>query len=147
MILSLFKKEPIPEKLPEGMMKMVEELKACRNQDECLQKGYDISTSKYRGYKFKTYTKLWRVFETDLEKLWARSGFLHCHLMNYLLRILLVKSGWFRDEDLTLQITFIWYVSIHQHLLVHMRDGRQIHVDIWYAHYGKKFGDYAHGFH
>jgi hypothetical protein len=147
MIPNLFKKEPIPELLPEGIAKVVEELKICRSQDECLSKAFEVLTSKYRGYKFKTYTKIWRVFETDLEKLWARSGFLHCHLMNYLLRILLVKSGWFRDEDLTLKISFIWYISIHQHLLVRMNDGRRIHADIWYAYYGKKLGDYAHGFH
>ncbi|MEW6610493.1 MAG: hypothetical protein AB1352_02620 [Patescibacteria group bacterium] len=146
MIPNLFKKEPIPEKLPVDMMKVVEELKRCQNQDECLQRAYDILTTKYRGYKFRTYTRFWEMFETDLDKLWARSGFLHCHLMDYLMRVLLVKSGWFRDEDLVLKITFIWYISIHQHLLVHMRDGRQIHVDIWYAHYGKKLGDYARGF-
>ena len=94
-----------------------------------------------------TYLKLWRVWEIDLNKIWLRSGFLHCTAMNYLLRILLIKSGWFKEDDIRLGFSMIWYISIHQYLKVRLAPAEWMKVDIWYHYYGKKLGDYGHGFH
>jgi len=147
MIPNFFSKKPIPEKLPAEMEKIVADLKNSSSQEECLRRAYDILTQRYRGYKVLTYIYLWRIFETDLEKIWARNGFLHCHVMNYLLRVLLVKSGWFEDSDIELKHSMYCYVSPHQYLRVRVGKDKWINVDLWYYHYGKQLGEYAHGFH
>ncbi len=146
-IPNLFYKEPLPESLPQGMEKAVSKIKSAAGRRQALETAYSILTNKYRGYKFMTYLKLWQLWETDVNKIWQRSGFLHCTTMNYLLRILLVKSGWFQEEDLRLKYAMIWYVSLHQYLEVRLAPYEWIKVDIWYHHYGKGLGDYGHGFH
>lgn len=147
MINFFLNKTKISEKLPEGMQRVVDELKKTPNQEQCLRRAYEIMTSRYRGQKLGTYTKLPRIFSFDIQKLWDSIGFIHCHNANYLMRILLVKSGFFKNEDIKNKWTLVYYVSIHQYLRVKLNNGRHFNIDIWGAVYGIKFGDYAHGFH
>lgn len=146
MIPNLFKKEPIPKKIPLEMQKVVKKLKKCKSKEECLKLAYGVMTKRYRGYRFTTYLRLGEIFENDVNKLWARRGFLHCNLMNFLLRVLLVKSGWFKEKDIEQNHCLVWYISLHQYLRVAVGGGKKINVDLWNASYGKKFGQYAHGF-
>jgi len=146
MIPNLFSKEAIPEKLPSGMEKIVEELKKSKSKEECVERAYSAISEKYRGYRVKTYLRLFDLFVSDVEKIWAKSGFIHCHTMNYLMRILLVKSGWFEDSDVRVKWTLVWYISPHQYLDVKI-DEKAIIIDLWGKTYGIKLGDYAHGFH
>ena len=118
MIPNLFSKLKIPEKLPKDMQRVVEQLKKSKNKEDCLKKAYYIITRKYRGYHVKTYTHFFKVFITDVNKLWDKRGFLHCTHMNYLMRILLVKSGFFKDDEVTPKLTLVWYKSIHQYLSI-----------------------------
>ncbi len=147
MLPNFFTKLPIPDKIPDAMQKIAEELGRSVNKEDCLKRAYEIMTQKFRGYRFRTYIKIHLAFEADLEKLWARAGFMHCHTMNYLLRVLLIKSGWFDDLDIQFGYSLVWYVSPHQYLCVRVGDDQYINVDVWNHHYGKKFGDYARGFH
>ncbi len=66
--------------------------------------------------------------------------------MNWLLKILLVGSGWFSEDDIRERWTLIWGISPHQYLTVRLKEGRVLHVDVWGRTYGVPFGDYAHGF-
>jgi len=147
MIPNFFSKKPIPDKLPLEMEKIVEELKRFESKEECLKQAYGIMAGRYRGYRMRTYIRIHEAFCTDLEKLWRKTGFLHCHVMNYLLRVLLVKSGWFQDDEIELKYSLVWYISPHQYLRVKVGDNKFINVDVWNAFYGKKFGDFARGFH
>tara|TARA_Y100000310_G_scaffold148238_1_gene147486 strand:- start:727 stop:1170 length:444 start_codon:yes stop_codon:yes gene_type:complete len=147
MIPNLFSKLRIPKKLPKGMQKAVEKLRKSKNKEDCLRKAYNILTKKYRGYHFRTYIRFFELFITDANKLWNKSGFLHCTNMNYLMRILLVKSGFFKENDITPKLTLIWYKSIHQYLNIKINRNKSINVDPWGKVYGIKFGDFAHGFH
>ena len=140
-------KTEIPEQIPKGMQEAVEELKKTTNQDECLRKAYEIITKRFKGYRFKTVTRIPQIFSFDLDGFWNTPGFMLCHNMAWLLRILLVKSGHFENEDLVGKWTQVWYISPHHYLKVKMKDGRVINVDTWGANQGVKFGDYAHGFH
>ena len=140
-------KTKIPEKLPLEMKEVIEELKRSSDQEQCLKRAYEIMVERYKGYHFRTYTRPIPIFSFNVEKLWDTKGFMHCHNMTYLLRILLVRSGFFQNDDLKNKWTLIWYISVHQYLQVTMESGDIINVDIWGANNGIKFGDYAHGFH
>jgi len=87
------------------------------------------------------------LFISDVDKIWAKKGFLHCNVLNYLMRILLIKSGLFNEKDIKLKWTLVWYVSPHQYLEIKINPNEIINVDLWANAYGVCFGDYAHGFH
>ena len=147
MIPNLFWKAKIPKKLPKGMQDVVDKLKKSKNKEDCLRKAYDILSKKYRGCRFYTYRKFFDLFITDLDKLWAKNGCLHCTHCCYLVRVLLVESGFFKDRDIKLKWAFVWYVSPHRYLNVKIRENKSVNIDLWGKAYGIKFGDYAHGFH
>jgi len=127
MIKNFFRKAEIPENIPKTMQDVVYELKKSKNNEEYLRKAYDILTKKYRGYHIRTYLRIFDLFISDVDKLWAKSGFLHCNHMNYLLRILLVKSGFF--NDIRLKWTLVWYISPHQYLKINLGK-KEIDIDI-----------------
>ncbi|MEA1926085.1 MAG: hypothetical protein U9M90_02460 [Patescibacteria group bacterium] len=140
-------KTEIPENLPDEMRKVINEIKRSPNQKQCLERSYKIMTGRYRGYRFQTFTKFFQIFTFSVKDLWNKTGFMHCHNMSYLMRILLVKSGFFNNNDIENKWTLVWYVSPHQYLQVKLNSGEYINIDIWGAAHGIKFGSYAHGFH
>jgi|GEM_PF-976765 len=142
-----FYKSQLPSELPQEILDVIDRLKKTGGREECLKKAYDVLTSKYRGYRFRTLLFPHVLFKRDLEKIWSLSGFLYCNQMNYLLRLLLVKSGWFQDEDIELKWTLIWHISLHQYCRVKLSEKKYINVDIWAKAQGFPLGDYAHGFH
>ncbi len=144
MIPHLFWKSKIPESLPQGMQVIVNKLKKSKNKEDCLKRTYDTLSKKYYGCPI--FTRSFDLFVTDLGKLWKRDES-HCTNLNYLLRVLLVKSSFFKDEDIKLNLTLIGYVSIHQYLKLRVNDNKFVNVDLWGASHGIKLGDYAHGFH
>lgn len=145
MPLDLFTKTVIPEIIPSEMQKIVDELKLSSNKRECLQKTYNILTERFKGGRVKTYTNLAQIFKTNLEYIWSREGFLHCTNLNYLARVFLIKSEFFKEEDLRLRWTQIWLISPHQYLQVKIDNG-WIDIDIWAKSFGIEFGNHAKGF-
>ena len=144
MIPNLFSKANIPVKLPKSMQAVIEQLKKSRNREECLKKAYDILTKKFKGCRW--YTSFFDLFVKNVFRLWKKNGHLHCHNLNYLLRILLVKSGFFKDEEIKLKLTFIRPTSLHQYLNIRINAHKSINADPWGKVYGTKFGDYTKSF-
>lgn len=147
MIPNLFTKANIPNSIPKEMQIIIDKLKKSKNKEDCLKKAFDTLTKKYRGCRFYTYTKFFNLFIINLDELWKKRGCLHCTTLNYLLRVLLVKSRLFIDNDIKLKLTLVYYISIHQYLKVKINKNKSINVDLWGQAYGTKLGDYAHGFH
>lgn len=146
MPLDLFSKTSLPESLPSEMLTLVNDLKNSSNKEDCLKKAYQILAARYQGHRLKTYTKLCDAFRSDIDYLWSQKGFLHCNNINFLLRILLIKSNFFTESDIRIKWTLVWYVSPHQYLQVKLND-KWVDVDIWARPFGIGFGDHAHGFH
>jgi len=146
MPLDLFGKTKLPDKIPSGMEDVIDELKILGAKEECLKRVYDILSEKYEGRRYLTYLKISSVFRKDANGFWKKQGFMHCTNINYLARILLVKSGKFSEDDIKLRWTLIWGVSPHQYLQVNIGD-KWIKIDIWARPYDIKYGDNAHGFH
>ncbi len=137
----------IPFDLPQEMRSLIEELRAAKNKEQALKHAYNILTGRYKGQRLKTFTHFWKLFIKNPYKLWASTDFLHCTNMNFLLRILIVKSGWFTDEDIKPTWTFVWLFSPHQYLKIRLSESNYVNVDIWGAAHGISYGDYARGFH
>lgn len=137
----------IPPSLPTDMQPVADALRHAKTQEDCLRSAYDMLIAKYYGNRLKTYTHFLELFPRSMDELWARSGFLHCTNLNWLLGSLLVHSGQFQTSDLRTPWTLLRFGSPHQYLQVRLRDGRWIDVDVWARVFGIPFGDHAHGLH
>ncbi len=146
MPLDLFKKTSIPNQLPCEMQGIIVELKKSSNKEDCLGRAYEILSKKYRGYRVKTYTRIFEIFCKDILRLWQKNGFLHCTNINYVLRILLIKSEFFNDAEIKIKWALVWYISPHQYLQIKVNNN-WVNIDIWGKAFGIKFGDYSRGFH
>ncbi len=142
--VTLFK---VPVAIPAEMESAVAALRDSRGKMECLVRAYQLLTKKYRGYRLRTYTRILDALCSDLREIWRGSGFLHYTTLNYLLKILLVKSGHFRDEDIKFRWTFVWLISPHQYAKVRFAKGQWVAVDLFGRAFGIPFGNYAHGIH
>lgn len=119
-----------------------------RNQpsaDHALTTAFSIVEQRFKSYRFRTYFQFWQAFENDPNVLWGKTGFLHCHHQNYLLRLLLIESGHFTEADIELGHSLVWFISIHQYLKVKV-NGRWLAADPWNSDYGATLGEYASGF-
>lgn len=145
MIPNLFSKEKIPKKIP---LEMKEVINSFKNFDdlEFMYKTYLFLGKRYKPKRGYFFYNLPRIFRKDLNYLWnQKEKHLFCHQFNFLYRVLLVKSGRFKDENIKLKLTNTWFLMIHQYLNINIQD-RLINVDIWAYYFGIPFGKYAHGF-
>lgn len=145
MPLDLFKKTELQQMCPPDMEQIIFRLQACKDKISCLRMAYDELVERFHWDRLKTFLHLKDLFAHNLDYLWSQQ-FLHCTNSNYLLRHLLIASGHFREKDIELRWTLIFYISPHQYVKA-LVDGKRIDVDIWASSYGIAFGDHSHWFH
>jgi len=145
MLPNFFSKEPIPDKVPKELEVFITELKKCSSKEDCLKAAYEYVTSRWHGERVKTYLFSYRLFSCNINKIIKTRGFLHCNHLNYLLRILLVRSGHFKDEDIEQEWSLVWHISPHQYLEIDL-GSKKIFVDAWGKYYGVQLGCYTTGF-
>jgi hypothetical protein len=146
MFPNFFKKKPLPEELNDNFRAIVEHLNSYSNKEEALKEAYQIIATRFKSSRFKIFIMFRRGFIKDPEKMWQKK-FLYCFQVNYLLRLFLVKSKWFKDEDIKLKISCVYYIVPHQYLRVKLSDNQYMNIDPWGYDFGVKFGDYLYGFH
>ncbi len=145
MIPHLLTKEPIPDITNTDLLRAISAVQREPTVEAAMQKALDILSVKFKSHHFRTYIYFWKAFENDPNKLWQRSGFLHCTHYNYLFRVLMVKSGKLRDEQISLGYSLVWFISPHQFLKIRFKN-KVIAVDPWHYHFGATIGKYAFGF-
>lgn len=135
-----FKKHELPKEIPFEMESVIIELKkVSKDKNDFLRKAYDFLIKKYHGARLQTIVRLDLLFLTDLEKIWGRPGYIPCSTHNHLLRIFLVKSGFFNDAEIRLKHKFVNF-NIHQHLQVKVDDD-WMNVDPAGDYFGMRFGE------
>lgn len=142
MIPNFFSKKPIPEVIPEDLEKEISKFSKLP-KDKALEEIFNFVVKKFDVYQIQPLY-FWEFFRDDINWLWKRK-YLNCIHLNFMLRIILVKSG-FNDDDIKLRITQTRYIYLHQYLQLNL-DNKLINLDPWFAHYGMEMGDYGHGFH
>jgi len=147
MVYNLHKKEAIPKDIPKEMEKKIKEFSKNRNKKEFVKKSFDYLNKKYKIDRVRFVTKLPDINKKDVKYLWNAKGFIYCISMNYLLRIMLVKSKFFKDSDIQLKLSNTWHLVPHQYLRIKISKKEYITVDPWAFQLGIKYGDFAHDFH
>ncbi len=136
-----FAKSRLPERLPKAMEEKIKELKKkSKNKKEFFLKSYDFLAKRYQGAKGKTYP-CFHMLYYGVEKVWSQKGFQHCTQQNFMLRVFLVKSGFFKDEEIRLRHT-VYIINIHQYMQVFL-DGKWVDIDLWANFLGIKIAEHA----
>ena len=111
-----FKQKQISKDLPLDLKNSIDDLRVLE-KGEIIKKVYLLLKEKYQGNRAKTITKFFEIFNFNLEELWYAQGFIHCTAINYLLKIILINSG-FKAEEIELKWTQTWYIYPHQYVKV-----------------------------
>ena len=126
------------------LLQAIDSVRRVSSKERALRRAFRLITDRYTGYRFHTLP-FWKAYEGGPNILWKQTGFMHCTQQNFLLRVLLVKSGWFSEKDISLGYSLIWYFSPHQYLIIKMNDG-YLAVDPWNYRFGANVGKFAFGF-
>ena len=142
MILNIFL-YGLPKSVPKEMQRAIDKLKRTRNKQDCLNNAYKLLTTRFQGQMMYFLTHFPSLFLTNMDTIWNRTKTLNCNVMNYLMRVLLVGSGKFSNEEIKNKWTMVKGFSPHQYLQVKI--GRKtVNIDIWGGTRGKPLGTYAH---
>ena len=143
---NVFIKQPIPDVLPAELEAVIEGLVKTEDRESFLKEAFFFVVNRWGGNRINFILKFQRLFEKDLNKILATEGYLHCTTMNFLLRVMAVKSGLFQDEEIRLRWTHTWYLVPHQYLKIRIAAGKTINLDPWNYQYGVDYGKVGSGF-
>lgn len=134
-----FGQSRVPQEIPDGFQKEIEHLNTISKSDKSfLQNAYNFLNQQFYGSRFEIFSK-WQFAFDDIYA--HKKGFLPCTVYNQLLKIMLVKSGRFTEDDIKTEVVFLNFF-IHQYLKVYV-DNTWIFVDPTYAKMGVPFGKRA----
>lgn len=123
-----FVKDKIPDRLPVGIEEIINHLKLeSKDKKEFLQLAFNYIGDKYKSERFNTVLKFNYLFKS-LTEVWNMSGYMPCPQTCYLMRMFLIKSGWFSEKDIKIKYVFVNFVP-HQYLKV-LVDGQWLSVDV-----------------
>jgi len=141
-----FSLDALPNNVPVSWQKEIDSLKVKdRRANEFLSLAYDYLGQKYlyKGplffRRFKVFTNFSALF-INLDDLYRRTGFMHCTQLNFVLRLFLVNSGFFKEEDIKVEHVFLNFF-IHQYLQVKVNN-HWLDVDIFGYSDGLKIGQH-----
>lgn len=146
MIPHLFSKYPLPENIPEEIQTFIREFSVLWDKEEFLEKAFYFVVERWWWPRYRLFFTLRELFQTDIDTIIQTKGYMHCTLMNYILRVILIKSGFFDEEDIKQKLTHTWYITIHQYLRVYIEDWWYRDIDPWGYQYGIEYGKYSKGF-
>ncbi len=112
----------VPLDVPEEIMNTIADLEnKSVNQQVYLEAVYKIILYKtnyqWKHTRFQAALRLNRLFVKDLQNIWSTPNFLYCTAINYLSFTMLVKSKYFKIEDIKVRYVFLNFV-VHQYMQV-----------------------------
>jgi hypothetical protein len=135
----------MPSRIPEDLRKTAVRLSEEHPDDLAfLRAVLEEVKERYVVTRRQHFTKPWILFRTDLSLLWhaQRGDNQACHVLNFLVKAILVASGRFTDGEVEGHVVF-YHLNIHQYLRVKIA-GNMIAVDPWGHLAGKtELGEYA----
>ena len=131
-----FMKSAIPEKVPTEFEIIIQDINTqAKDNLDFLKKSYEYVTNQYHGSRTLTVLHFWYAFQNPILH---KPGFLPCTGQNFLLRVMLVKSGRFNYKEIEVK-TIPLNLFIHQYLKVKVGND-WIDVDPWSYFLRKNLG-------
>lgn len=138
-----FWREPLPKRIPRRMQEEIRKIKQQHRSKRAFAKAaHKFLAKRYSGGHWQLYFRWDLIFTEDLQKLWSRRGYIPCHQLNWLYRVMLVKSKVFSEDEVRVR-TIPLYAIPHQFVQIKVGD-EWVDVDIWARHLGLPFGERVH---
>ncbi len=139
-------KKPIPKKLPEELNNIVKKVSSKKTKEGAIKTAYEEITKKYKSGNVKSLNRMLSIFNYNIDYLANKANYINCTNMNYILRIILIKSGKLKDKDIKLRIKWVNLYFPHQYLEIKINKKKHIYLDPWAKRYGIKYGNYLKSF-
>lgn len=112
----------MPQNVPLEVLQAVKDLEnKTTNQQAYLEGVYKLVLYKtnyqWKHTRFQAALRLNKLFVKDLQNIWSTQDFLYCTAINYLGFTMLVKSKYFKIEDIKVKYVFLNFV-VHQYLQI-----------------------------
>jgi hypothetical protein len=136
-----FKRTKLPKELPLEFQRIINRLKKqSKDKEEYAKKLYNELAKRFYGEPGRVLIDLPFVFVKKIKRLWKRR-LSHCHQLNYMYRIGLIKSGLFHEKDIKIRHMFCLF-QIHQYLKVNIGKVKEkwIYIDLFARTYRYGFG-------
>lgn len=131
----------LPKKVNEDMHKFGKE---CKTKEDVLDKVIHYELKRFYSKYYQYVTEFVLFYQNNIEHLWKKKGFLHCHQQNLILRYLLLETGRFTEDDIKIRET-ICYIGLHQYLQIRVEANKWINVDPFGMRLGHKKGELLKG--
>lgn len=139
-----FVDDKIPEMIPDGIVKKIDELKKIAGSPEAFLKlTYEFIGSKYKSERLNTFLKINYLFKSA-DQIWNTEGYVPCTQSNYLLKIFLIKSELFNGNQIRRKHNMVNF-CLHQYLQVKVID-RWFDVDVGEKQRGMPIGKHLKWF-
>ena len=146
MFPNLFSKYPIPSRIPIALKEKIEEFAKDNDKEAFLKKSFMFIVSRWGGSRLNFFPEFGRLEYRRLRRILRTKGYMHCTTMNFVLRVMAVKSGLFTDEDIKLIWTNTWYIIPHQYVTFKISEKKTMTLDPWNYQFGIAYGEFGSGF-
>ena len=130
----------LDEEIPLDLWEKIEDNSKSKSDLDYIKYSYYEIGNKYtsepRYYLRESYSKFW---ETNVTEIWEGTADRPSSVQNYMLKLVLIKSGRFSEEDIISVNTYCG-ITPHQYLKVRV-DNEWIDVDVWDKEQPHKFGE------
>jgi len=130
----------IPEKIPKDMKIAIKRInKKNLNNLQFLKKAFELVNKRYSSIPRGFITYPLRIFDKNLGSIWRKTGFQPCDNQSYVLKVMLIKSKRFKENDI--KIIFNTYFIFWPHQYLKIKAGNKWYdVDLWGIDRKIKFG-------
>lgn len=136
-----FKRDKLPNKLPKEFQIAINKIRlSSKNKKDFAKKIYNYLVKRFHGEPGRVWNDFEFLFVKNINRIWNRK-LLHCHQLNYLYRIALVKSKWFKEKEIKIVHT-ICLLNIHQYLKINIGriKDKWVKVDLFAKSMNYNFG-------
>jgi hypothetical protein len=120
--------EKVPEQIPATMTAEINRLKAlAQDKQEFFELCFNYLGSKYYSDRVDTFYKYSFLFK-NTEEIWGITGYVPCTQSNWVMKIFIVSSGYFKNEEVWMRHIFFNFF-LHQYGEVYL-DGRWVAFEV-----------------
>ena len=132
----------IPKKIPASMESEIKKLKRKRLTDlQFVKEAYELINKRYVSETRGVLKNPFNIFENGVFEIWYNKKYQPCSNQNYILKIFLIKSRRFTEEDIKSKIDTKYIIWPHQFLKIKIRK-KWYEVDLWGADHKIPFGQH-----
>lgn len=130
-------------KLPKELKDEIKKLNKIKDDKKFVVRALNYLKKNFQTNSLLLFVRLHKHYYKEAHAILKRKGFFPCHIQVFILRLLLIKSKRFKQEDVKVHYTFYSGI-IHEYLKVKVKN-KWINVDPWGYNKGVPFGKHTMG--